>query len=105
MWLELLNRMSLIDDLDVATVSGTTTVTLTPIKLAQFREGVPRDGEAYTVQWSRNGVVQANLNNLFTFSGTQASLAGSWTVTLEFTTPEIRVDNLGSTVSTEAFTI
>jgi hypothetical protein len=105
MWLELLNRMSLIDDVDVVSSGGNVAVTLAVVPLAQFRAGGARPGEAYTVEWTRNGVVQSNLANTYTFSGTQASLAGTWRVTVKYINPEIRRDNLGSTTSTEAFTI
>ena len=105
MWLELLNRLSLIDDVDVTTTGGNTVVTLSVIPLAQFRPAGPRPGESYTIEWRRNGVVQGNLANQYTFSGTQASLAGTWVVNVDYTNPEIRVDNIGATSATETFTI
>jgi len=105
MWLHLLNMMSLIDDVDVTTSGSNVAVTLSVVPLAHFRPAGPREGEEYVVEWRQNGNVRSDLANQFNFNGTQASLAGSWSVYVKYINPEIRVDNIGATEATETFTI
>jgi len=105
MWYHLLDQMSLIDNIDVTTVSGQTTVTLDLVPLAQFRVGGARPGELYTSRWTHDGVVQTQLANQFQFTLPTSSATGSWSVTVQFTTPEILVDDDDVTVAIETFSV
>jgi len=90
-WLRFFQRIKLIDSVDLQRTGANVAVTLSAIPLAQFRP-VPIATERYTVVWSRNGVVNATLSNLFTWSAVSATAAGNWQVQLTFTTLEVRYD-------------
>ena len=105
MWLQLLEKMSLIDDVIVSNTGSTVTVSLEAVKLAQLRPEGAKPGEAYTVTWTQNGNVRTDLANKFTFSLPTSGNTGSWTVAIKYTTPEIRSDPNGYTTATERFTI
>eukprot|EP01113_Clastostelium_recurvatum_P039467 TRINITY_DN6028_c0_g1_i1.p1 TRINITY_DN6028_c0_g1~~TRINITY_DN6028_c0_g1_i1.p1 ORF type:complete len:635 (-),score=118.77 TRINITY_DN6028_c0_g1_i1:1433-3337(-) len=105
-WLQFFNRMSLIDSVVVSRPSGPSTVQvdLTVVPLAQFRT-VPVQGERYTVKWTRNGVVDSSLANLFSFSRASNVATGNWVVEVQFQTPEVRVDTNKRLTATQSFTI
>lgn len=105
MWLQLLEKISLIDDVVVATAGGEVTTTLLAIPLAHFRAEGPRPGELYEVTWKRDGVVQTDLQDVFIWSKPASEAAGEWSVTLQYINPEIRSDPRGYTVDSFDFDI
>jgi len=106
MWMQFFNRMSLIDAVQAENAGGgNTRVTLTPVRLAQFRPPDEQFGEVYTVTWLRGGVIQPGFNNLFTWSANTGTVTGSWQVRLQLTSPHIRSDPTGLTTFTRTFTI
>lgn len=105
MWQQLLARMSLIDDVVVTTAGSQTSINLKVVPLAQFREGGARPGEVYSALWRLNNVARPEFDNQFSISLPTSSARGIWSVTVSFTTPEIRHDPSGVTTSTETFVV
>ncbi|CAG7717542.1 unnamed protein product [Allacma fusca] len=105
MWMQFLQRISIIDSVNVSSVAnpdGTKDVTLNTLKLGALRpERNAVAGETLEVKWSRAGVEREDLRNLFTIQ----AQPGSWTVAVNFTTPEIRSDPSGLTRETSNFTV
>lgn len=106
MWLQFLQRMSLIDGHSVASAGGTTTVTVTIVPVAQFRpEPIPGVTEQLDVMWARNGVTRPELAGQFSFSLPNSDAAGNWVATVVYTTSEVRRDPHGLLTFIEAFTV
>jgi len=103
-WLQFLRRISLIDQVTVTGNDTFVNVSVIAIPLAQLRDE-PVLGERYTVTWSRGGVVDVGLNDVFSWARPRSSVTGSWAVTIKFTTLEIRSDPTNLTTSRATFTI
>jgi len=94
MWHQFLARLSLIDSFSYNVVGSSVNVTLVPLQIAQFRP-VPVPGESYTVTWLKAGVEQPSLANVYRWTAPHAESVGTWTVRIQFQTPEVRVDPSG----------
>jgi hypothetical protein len=105
MWYQFLQRISLIDSVDVADSTnpdGTKTVTVRTLQLGQLRPPTNAiDGEKLEITWTQGGTVRDDLQNQFTVDAT----AGSWSVQVEFSTPEVRSDPNKLLVESEPFTV
>ncbi|OXA56829.1 uncharacterized protein LOC110848011 [Folsomia candida] len=105
MWYQFLTRISIIDSVAVGVVpnpDGSRPVILNTLKLGQLREpGNEVEDERLEVRWFRAGVEQTDLRDLFEVD----AQAGSWTVQVDFKTPDIRNDPQGLTSETEAFNV
>merc|ERR1711920_954252 len=66
---------------------------------------VPGLTESYRVVWTKDGERQDQLTDLFTFTGTEADLAGFWEVELTLSSSEVRSDPNGLLTSTRAFSV
>jgi hypothetical protein len=115
MWLRFLKKVALIDDIQTSCPSakneprsGTTMVKATLVPLAHLRPVESRvSGEAFDIRWFKNGVEQkefAQMTEFYVVSST-ISTSDSWSLRVKFTTPEIRKDKDGVTVSTKTFKI
>jgi len=106
MWQQFLQRMSLVDDVEVSISGGTVDVQLKAVPLAQLREvPVPGLTESYSVVWTKDGQRQDQLGDQFTFTGTEEDLAGSWEVELTLSSSEVRSDPSGLLTSNRAFSV
>jgi hypothetical protein len=89
MWMQFLQRISLIDDLQIRNFLPPKNVTLTTLQLGQFRpveSQIP--GEAIHVKWYHNGNEQVALRDQFSIEADE----GGWLVEVTFETPEVRHD-------------
>lgn len=102
---QFVTRISIIDSVAVGVVpnpDGSRPVILNTLKLGQLREpGNEVEDERLEVRWFRAGVEQTDLRDLFEVD----AQAGSWTVQVDFKTPDIRNDPQGLTSETEAFNV
>lgn len=94
-----------IDDVVVSSVANpdqTKHVVLHTLKLGQLRDsGHVIPGERLEVRWSHGGQLQSALNDHFDIN----AQAGSWSVSVQFVTPEVRNDPTGLLLDTENFTV
>jgi len=108
MWMNLLGRMELIDNVAVTVdkEEGAVLVQLNAVPLAQLRTGGPLPGEKYTVSWAHNNVVRPDLQDVFEWKEAFAlNPQGNWQVRLQYITTEIRSDPNGHTQSTKPFVV
>lgn len=105
MWLQFLEKVSLVDSLVVDPLpnpDGTKRVRLNTLKLGQLRApGNEIDGEWLKTTWSRDGVEQVDMTDLFEVS----AFPGLWTVRIELVTSEVHSDPQGLLVETQQFTV
>lgn len=103
LWLSLLKRVNLIDNLTESctreNLSGawTKTLNLDLVPLAQFRDGEdePINSEAYTIIWEKDGVTIDEFANKTYISMDDKDSIGQYTISVEFSTDEVRVDKEG----------
>jgi hypothetical protein len=82
---------------------GSHTVTADAVKLGQLRDGgAYYPDERYEVRWSFDGTPQPELDDVFEFN---TSRSGSWSVVLQYLTPQIRSDPNNLTRSTHNFSV
>jgi len=105
MWYQFLQRVSLIDSVDVAATSNpddTKTITLNTLKLGQLRaSGNEVVGETLGVTWTKDGVEQEALKDKFVVDASK----GSWKVQVNLVTPEVRSDPSGLLTEAENFVV
>ncbi|ETV99359.1 hypothetical protein H310_08073 [Aphanomyces invadans] len=111
MWQQFLSRVSFIDNVAVTGKK----VALQLIPLAQLR--VPTDpfvqsnpalaaAEKYTVSWFNNGKEVAKFKNKFAVdTATVQSKSSSWSVTVQFSTPSVRLDSKNVMKASKSFTV
>jgi len=106
MWMQFLQRMTLLDDVEVTGTAENTQVQLKAVPLAQLRDQ-PVAGltERYSVVWKKDGSEQSQLADQFSFSGAASELSGNWEVTLLYTTEEVRKDDDNLLTSSKTFSI
>jgi hypothetical protein len=92
LWIQFFTRMNCIDNVNVETVGSDVKVSLTMVKIGQFRSGGPIDGEKFTFKWLKNGVHQVELDNKHEWTKSQNEVKGNWNVEAKYLTPEIRSD-------------
>lgn len=105
MWMNLLSRLNLIDDLTVVPSDGSVTVTLKALLLGQLRPGGPLPGERYEVRWTQGTTVRSDLQNKFGWTLPRNEVTGQWSVHIQYITTEIRSDPRGFTTDTRSFRI
>jgi len=105
MWSQFLQRVSLIDGVDVSnstSSNGTRQVTVNTLKLGQLREpGNEVDGESLEVKWILNNAEQPGLSNKFTID----AMPGQWVCEVKFVTTEVRNDPKNLLTSTKTFVV
>lgn len=101
LWLALLRRTSLIDDLTSRCVEGQRVVEVSLVPLAQFRDKLSTSPttlqqvkeESYTITWTLNGEpLKKFTNQTKVVMDGGADAAGVYKVKIELFTPEVRVD-------------
>ena len=92
LWMQLLARVSLIDDMTSACFNGTATVTVDVVPLGQFRTPPADDGSKYTASWTKDGVLLSQFDDKFEIEVNVPEDAGEYEVTVQFHTPEVRSD-------------
>lgn len=107
MWMQFLNRMSLIDTVEAELRGGDTfQIRAVVVPLGQFR--APEDqieGERYTSYWTQNGVRRVEFDNLFEFTVPASAASGNWELHMDFLSPSIRSDPTGLTHFMQMFQI
>ncbi|GJJ15640.1 hypothetical protein Clacol_009918 [Clathrus columnatus] len=93
LWLSLLSRINLIDDitLNLQEERSALTIEIMPVPLGQFRSKLI-EGEMYSIQWEKDGVPLTQYTNS-TKAVVHMNIYGNWRVTLDFHTPEVRMDS------------
>lgn len=86
----------------VPNTDSTKRVVLHTLKLGQLRErGNEVEDESFEVRWSHRGQEQPEFNNQFEID----AKIGSWSVSVQFITNEVRNDPNGLLHDTEHFTV
>ena len=91
LWLQLVGRVNLIDNITTTDKGDEVEVTLNLIPFGQFRD-VPIDGEFYTSTWYQDGQLQADLTDQFNWQRSSSAAAGHWTVEVSLSTDDVRSD-------------
>ena len=104
LWLSLLKRVDLIEDLRV-TCSGPSNhiVQVDLVKLAQFREHPIKSAESYTIEWTRNGHVLEELTNLTKVELNDVD--GTYRVDVAYSIDEVRLDPRGYLHASRTFNL
>lgn len=111
LWLALLKRVDLIDDVvagcsqDASSGTWTRTLDALLVPLAQFREGAAVPEESYTVTWSKDGKVLPAFTNQTHLEIDDDEAAGVYTLDVTFSTQEVLVDKEGLLSSRGDFTV
>ncbi len=109
LWLSLLKRVNLIDNLTESCIRVTSssdwvkslTIDLVPLAHLRLpdsvvqREGETINNEAYAITWTKDGVVQDEFTNQTSISIFDSSSLGKYVVSVQFYTDEVRVDKDG----------
>ncbi|OCH90452.1 hypothetical protein OBBRIDRAFT_793331 [Obba rivulosa] len=110
LWLSLLRRVDLIDDLrlgcqwELDTESPDKpspvgkwkrTLELDLIPLAQFRAGGSATQESYAITWVKDGHILENFTNRTSLEVDDEDALGHYTISVRFTTTEVRMDRDG----------
>ncbi|KAG8830081.1 hypothetical protein FRC17_005475 [Serendipita sp. 399] len=107
LWLQLLKRIELIDDLSVIydIKSENVFVQVVPVPLGQFRGEAPTGPEFIDIVWTLNGTLVEAHNNQTQFFMPVSEAIGSWKVSLTLSTHEVKVDERGYLTSVRNFVI
>ncbi|GBE85076.1 hypothetical protein SCP_0702620 [Sparassis crispa] len=109
LWLSLLKRVDLIDSLNAGCKleegRWKRTLGLDLVPLAQFREEAVEVEESYTITWAKNGDILATFANQTRIEVDDADALGTYTVDVQFTTPEVRVDKDGLLTSRVVYAV
>ncbi len=92
LWLQFFRRMNCIDTVRVENEGNNVKVSAVMVKIGQFRQGGPLDGEKFTFRWLRNNQHQADLDDKHEWTRPQNDARGSWTVESKYVSIEIRND-------------
>lgn len=99
LWLKLLRRVDLIDDLRTSCVrrdSGwVRRLELDLVPLGQFREEPVDVKESYSIIWTKDGRVLQEFTNERVLELPDAGAAGTYAAHVEYLTEEVRVDKEG----------
>jgi hypothetical protein len=104
LWLSLLKRIDLIDNLRVMCGRDrhrTFEVDLVP--LADFREHPVSSEESYSIAWSKDGEVLPQFANMTHVD--VSDKVGTYRVDVQFSTEEVRVDKDGLLGASRSFTV
>lgn len=94
LWLSLLKRVSLIDDIAVLLPDSphdTIYLDIHLVPLGQFRSGGVVEGEVYSIYWSKDGQPLPQHTNK-TSIATNSDVYGLWEVSVHLDTPQVRKD-------------
>lgn len=107
LWINFLSKISLIDNVTVSDkmeLDGTKIVSLTTLKLAQFRPAQQQgiEGEYMEIKWLKDDVEQKDLHNRIRI---KAPIGSKWTVKVRYETPEVRNDQYGFLKASQRFEV
>ncbi|KAG5651855.1 hypothetical protein H0H81_007196 [Sphagnurus paluster] len=102
LWLSLLRRVNLVDSVKEGckqtfpeggsgTAGWVKTIDLELIPLAQFRDRVV-DDESYTIKWRKGRTILKDFTNKTRIEIADVEALGTYFVSVDFATPEVRVD-------------
>jgi hypothetical protein len=103
-WIQFFKRMSVIDNVTLASSGSNTQVSLNLVRVAQLRP-TPIKGESFMVNWFRNNVEDVTLRNITQWTRPTTTAAGTWRVTAQFITPEVRSDPNKLLTASKSFSI
>lgn len=95
LWLSLLRRVDLIDDVATACGGGGLTAELALVPLAQFRADAVAPAESYSVVWTRDGEVLHEFTNQTRLVVEKVKEGAVYAVDVAFATEEVRKDKDG----------
>ncbi|KAF9978883.1 hypothetical protein BGZ73_008885 [Actinomortierella ambigua] len=109
LWLKLLAKMSLLDDVRVECENDDVNGSIYNVKadlvpLGQFRKDQSKrgPGESYTIRWLLNGAHQPEYDDKISLTNVKGGL---WNIQVEFKTPEVRKDPQGLLKASKIFTV
>lgn len=107
LWLALLKRVNLIDNVSVTwdTSDENALIQLTPLGLGQFRGNFPLHDESLEILWALNGSIITGPTNKTHISLPRAKVVGNWTVSVILHTDEVRMDPKNYLTSTKIFKV
>jgi hypothetical protein len=111
LWLHLLKRIDLIDEISIASPSAPDEpilVGLELLSLAHLRKPEEKhlgNKERYAIFWKRDGIVVDPWTNSTIIEIQPADAGGFWEVVVEFSTPEVRKDEQGYLLGHKHFTL
>jgi hypothetical protein len=107
LWLALLKRVNLIDNVTVTWDASdeNASIRLTPLGLGQFRGNFSLHDESLEILWARNGSIITEETNTTHFSLPRAKVVGNWTVAVILHTDEVRMDPENYLTSTKMFQV
>ncbi|KAI0682809.1 IgA peptidase M64-domain-containing protein [Cytidiella melzeri] len=106
LWLKLLKRVDLIDDVEIGcSKAGTRVVSLKLVPLAELRDVPVTQTESWAITWYKDGKVLDAFTNTTTVDLGDKHAFGTYTIDVQFFSEEIRVDKEGLTASRRNFTI
>lgn len=93
LWLSLLSRITLIDDVivNLHESSPVLVIEIIPIPLGQFRSEIPPNGEVYSIDWTKDDILLVQYSNM-TRAVIQQNIYGTWRINLNLHTPDVRRD-------------
>lgn len=106
LWLSLLKRVDLIEDLRVTCSGsgpGSHVIELNLLKLAHLREGPIESVESYAIEWTRHGRVLDEFTNLTKVELSDAD--GTYHVDVAYTIDEVRSDPRGYLQASRTFDV
>ena len=101
MWLQFMNKLDVIESVNVLKTASGHSVQLEVLPLGPFRSKTDRFAidhpdvvaqERFIVRWSKNGKVQQDLNDQLSVDLKGRMFRDRWTVEVEFQTPMVRSD-------------
>ncbi|KAF9221527.1 hypothetical protein BS17DRAFT_710998 [Gyrodon lividus] len=104
LWLSLLKRVDLIEDLRLTCSSPSTKmIEVDLVKLAQFREQPIKSAESYTIKWSKDGQVLENFTNRTKVE--LENITGTYRVDVAYAIDEVRLDPQGYLKASRTFDV
>lgn len=93
LWHSLLRRVDLIDNVEVGCSElDRRTVSLNLVPLAEFRTDAVAASESYSIMWYKDGRVLDAFTNTTALDLDDGEALGHYTVDVQFSTEEVRVD-------------
>ncbi|CAG7852682.1 SubName: Full=Uncharacterized protein {ECO:0000313/EMBL:KIM28354.1} [Serendipita indica DSM 11827] len=91
LWLQLLRRVELIDDLTAIRdrTGSNIFIRATPVRLGQLRDDPPANAETLEISWTVNGTTLGSFKNQTQFILPVSEAVGDWTVTIQLHTDQM----------------
>lgn len=92
LWLSLLRRVNLIDDIQESCRGTVQILDLALVPLAQFRESLIEVQESFTITWFKDGTAFPEFTNKTRLEVDADDGPGLYTINVKYTTDEVKVD-------------